>query len=152
MNRRQSLFAAIVLLPFSLFSFNASAEEAASGAASPAATAAGQHVARAVFTSSIQNREPTDTLTTLSNDKQQIYFFSDLQGLGGQIVTHRWEYQGKIMGESKFNVGGPRWRVWSIRTLSPHMTGEWRVSVIDGDGNKVGEASFNYTDASESKH
>jgi len=152
MNRRQSLFAAMVLLPFSLLSFNASAEESASGAASPTAAAAGQHVARAVFTSAIQNREPSDTLTTLSNDKQQIYFFSDLQGLGGQIVTHRWEYQGKIMGESKFNVGGPRWRVWSIRTLSPHMTGEWHVSVIDGDGNKVGEASFNYTDANESKH
>ena len=93
----------------------------------------------------MQGREPIDTITKLSNDKNQIYFFSELSNLGGQVVVHRWEYQGKPMGEVKFNVGGPRWRVWSSKTLLPQWTGEWRVSIIDGAGNKVGESSFNYT-------
>ena len=108
--------------------------------------AASDHVARAVFTSAVQNREPTDTVTSLSNTNNKIYFFSELTGLGGQTVTHRWEYQGKTMGEVKFDVGGPRWRVWSSKTLLPQWTGEWRVSIIDGAGNKVGEGTFNYTD------
>ena len=108
-----------------------------------------EHVARAIFTSGIENREPTDTITSLSNDKNKIYFYSELTGLGGQSVTHRWEYQGRTMGEIKFNVGGPRWRVWSSKTLLPQWTGEWRVSIIDGSGNKVGEEAFNYTGASE---
>jgi hypothetical protein len=51
------------------------------------------------------------------------------------------------MGEVKFNVGGPRWRIWSSKTLLPQWTGEWRVSIIDGSGNKVGEGTFNYTEA-----
>jgi hypothetical protein len=86
-------------------------------------------------------------ITDLSNDHHKIYFFSDLTGLAGQVVTHRWEYQGKTMAEVKFNVGGPRWRVWSSKTLLPQWTGEWRVSILDGSGNKVGGGSFNYTQA-----
>jgi hypothetical protein len=109
-----------------------------------------EHVARAVFTSEIQNREPTDTISSLSNDHNKIYFFSELTGLGGQIITHRWEYQDKTMAEIKFNVGGPRWRVWSSKTLLPQWTGEWRVSIIDGSGNKIAEQTFNYTEAGES--
>lgn len=119
-------------------------------AAAPASSTANEHVTRAVFTSAVQNREPTDTITSLSNDKNKIYFYSELTGLGGQSVTHRWEYQGKTIAEVKFNVGGPRWRVWSSKTLLPQWTGEWRVSVIDGNGNKVGEATFNYTEADKS--
>lgn len=119
-------------------------------AAAPAKAAASEHVARAVFTTAIQNREPTDTVTSLSNDHNKIYFYSELTGLGGQSITHRWEYQGKTMAEVKFDVGGPRWRVWSSKTLLPQWTGEWRVSVIDGNGNKVGEATFNYTEAEKS--
>ena len=114
--------------------------------------ASSEHVARTVFTSEVQNREPTDTITSLSNDHNRIYFFSELTGLGGQIVTHRWEYQGKSMAEIKFNVGGPRWRVWSSKTLLPQWTGEWRVSIIDGSGNKIAEETFNYTEAGESRN
>jgi hypothetical protein len=155
MNKARPLLTAVTLLSISLISFQLSAEEAGDAAAAtpsanaPAAApaATNDHVARAVFTSNVQGREPVDTITSLSNDKNQIYFFSDLRGLGGQTVTHRWEYQGKPMGEVTFNVGGPRWRVWSSKTLIPHWTGEWRVSIIDGAGNTVGEASFNYTAA-----
>jgi hypothetical protein len=108
-----------------------------------------EHVTRAVFTTRMENREPADTVTSLSNDHHKIYFFSELSGLAGQVVTHRWEYQGKTMAEIKFNVGGPRWRVWSSKTLLPQWTGEWRVTIIDGSGNKVGEGTFNYTSANE---
>jgi hypothetical protein len=155
MNKARPLLTAVTLLSISLISFQLSAEEAGdttaattsanAPAAAPAAT--NDHVARAVFTSNVQGREPVDTITSLGNDKNQIYFFSELRGLGGQTVTHRWEYQGKPMGEVKFNIGGPRWRVWSSKTLNPQWTGEWRVLIIDGAGNTVGEASFNYTAA-----
>ena len=141
------------LLTLSLFSFSTLAQESGEMTNAPAAdkteaaaapAMAKQQVARAVFTSGVKNREPVDTITTLSNDKDKIYFFTDLRGLGGQTVTHRWEYQGKTVSEVKFNVGGPRWRVWSSKTLSPQWTGEWRVEVLDGTGNIVGEASFKY--------
>ena len=146
MKKTKPLLSAVALLSISLlsYSFNVTAQET-----DATAPAAGEKVARAVFTSDVQGREPTDTITSLSNDKNKIYFFSDLRGLGGQVVTHRWEYQGRNMGDVKFNVGGPRWRVWSSKTLLPQLTGEWRVLVIDGNGNTVGEASFNYTAGSQ---
>jgi len=141
MKLAKSIFSAAAFLSLSLLSYSATAQE------TEAAAATSEHVARAVFTSAIQGREPTDTLTSLGNDKNKIYFFTELSGLGGQSVTHRWEYQGKTMSEVSFNVGGPRWRVWSSKTLLPQWTGQWRVLVIDGAGNTVGEASFDYTAA-----
>ena len=153
MNKQNSLITIATFLTITLLAFNVygqdTEEPAATAPAAAPASATSEHVARAVFTSGVQNREPTDTITSISNDKNQIYFFTELSGLGGQTVVHRWEYQGKTMSEVKFNVGGPRWRVWSNKTLLPQWTGEWRVSIIDGEGNKVGEASFNYTGPTE---
>jgi hypothetical protein len=153
MPKQHSTLALFTIVAISLFSGKLLAQDAGEGTDTAASTPAtsmesvsSEHVARALFTSEVQNREPTDTITSLSNDKTKIYFYSELIGLGGQTVTHRWEYQGKTMGEVKFNVGGPRWRVWSSKTLLPQWTGEWRVSIIDGAGNKVGEGTFNYTD------
>jgi len=143
MNLSKHLITITAFLSLGFLSFGAMAEE------TNAAPTASDHVARAVFTSEIQGREPTDTLTSLSNDKNKVYFFTDLRGLGGQAVTHRWEYEGKTMSEVNFNVGGPHWRVWSSKTLLPQWTGQWRVLVIDGDGNTVGESSFDYTAAQE---
>lgn len=154
MPKQHSTLALFTILAISLLTGKVLAQDAGesmdTAPSAPATTmesTSSEHVARALFTSEIQNREPTDTITTLSNDKNKIYFFSELTGLGGQKVTHRWEYQGKTMGEVTFNVGGPRWRVWSSKTLLPQWTGEWRVTIIDGSGNKVGEGTFNYTEA-----
>jgi len=154
MPKQYSTLALFAILTISLFTGKVLAQDAgentdtaASAPATSMESASSEHVARALFTSEVQNREPTDTITSLSNDKNKIYFYSELIGLGGQTITHRWEYQGKTMGEVKFNVGGPRWRVWSSKTLLPQWTGEWRVSIIDGSGNKVGEGTFNYTAA-----
>ena len=74
-------------------------------------------VARAQFTTAIEAREPVDKVTILSNDVNKVYFFSELRNLQGQSVTHRWLLGGKVMAEVNFNVGGPRWRVNSSKTL-----------------------------------
>ncbi len=105
-------------------------------------------VSRAIFTSQIVDREPADNLTEMSNDTQRIYFFTDLRKLEGQIVTHRWEYNGKTMAEVKFKVGsGPRWRVFSSKNLLPEWTGEWTVIVTDESGWTLKAGVFEYTQA-----
>ena len=146
MHKHHSMLTLAAFLAISLFFGNAHGQDNGDttdmSASTPDAAmedTSSEHVARAVFTLDVRNREPTDTLTSLSNDHNKIYFFSELTGLGGQTVTHRWEYQGKTMGEVKFDVGGPRWL--------PQWTGEWRVSIIDGNGNEVGGGSFNYGEA-----
>lgn len=111
--------------------------------AAPAAAAAGS-VARAQFTSSVQDHEPTDKLTALTNDKTRIYYFTELKDLAGHKVTHRWEHDGKVIYEQTFDVTSPRYRTYSSKTLDPSWTGEWKASVIDDRGGTLSASTFTY--------
>lgn len=125
------------------------AAPAATAAATPAVAAPAAEaatVARAQFTSAVNDREPADNLTALTNDQTRVYFFSELRNLAGKTVIHRWEHNGKVMHDQPFDVGSPRWRVFSSKTLDPSWTGEWKVSVMDGDST-LSVATFSYTDA-----
>jgi len=106
-------------------------------------------VARAQFATAIEAREPVDKVTILSNDVNKVYFFSELRNLQGQSVTHRWLLGGKVMAEVNFNVGGPRWRVNSSKTLMPGWIGDWTVAVVDNSGVVLSEYTFQYIEASQ---
>jgi hypothetical protein len=121
-------------------------------ATQPAATASMQgSVARAQFSSGVQDREPLDNLTALTNDKTQVFFYTELRNLAGSKVSHRWEHNGKLMAEQPFEVGAERWRVWSSKTLDPSWLGEWKVSVVDGSGATLAVQTFSYNPASVSE-
>ena len=103
-------------------------------------------VARAIFTSAIVDREPVDDLSTVSGGTQRVFFFTDLRELAGQIVTHRWEYNGNVMAEVTFKVGdGARWRVYSSKNLLPDWTGQWTVVVSNESGWPIKASMFEYT-------
>jgi len=105
-------------------------------------------VMRAEFTTSISEREPTNTVQSLTNDVGQVMFFTELRDMNGQTALHRWEHNGKVVAEIEFNVRGPRWRIWSSKNLSPDKTGDWNVSVINGAGEVISSKTLNYTMAS----
>lgn len=101
-------------------------------------------VTRAQFTTNVIDREPVDEITILTNDNNKIYFFSEQQHMTGQIIKHRWEYNNKVMAEIEFGIGGPHWRVYSSKTLLPEWLGEWKVSVVDKDGDVIAQETFTY--------
>lgn len=103
-------------------------------------------VARAQFTTAIEDREPVDRVEGIDTAHDDILFFTELQGLEGTTVTHRWLYGGEVRGEVEFEVGGPRWRVWSSKDLVADWTGPWTVVVLDGEGGNLGLWSFEYTE------
>lgn len=107
-------------------------------------------VARAQFTTAINDREPADAVTSLGNDQTRIYYFTELKGFEGQKVTHRWEHDGKVMHEQAFDVSAPRYRTYTSKTFDPSWTGEWKVSVIDGSGATVSASTLSYTKAEAS--
>lgn len=126
----KSVFAAVILL-------TGLAAQAESG------------VARASFTTAVQDREPVDQVGQLTNDNGVVYFFTEIRGLSGQTVTHRWEHGGEVKAEVNFTIGGDRWRVWSSKNLQPDWLGEWKVSVVDAGGNVLSQESFAYAPAGE---
>lgn len=120
---------------------------AAAPTAASASTAPSGTVARAQFTTGIQDREPADELTALSNDKTEVFFFTELKNMAGGKITHRWEHDGKVMAEKSFDVDGNRWRVWSSKQLDPNWTGEWKVTVVDANGTTLATDTLSYNAA-----
>lgn len=100
-------------------------------------------VSRAQFTSAVEDREPVDALTRVDADMDHVYFFSEIMDHEGGEIIHRWRYRDdQDMGEVRFDVGGPRWRVWSMKTLDPAWTGPWRVEVVTQDGEVLDTYRF----------
>ena len=119
-------------------------EETTQTAAPVAATGS---VSRSAFTSSIQNREPADTLTTADTSTGTLYFFTELKDMQGQTALHRWSFGGEQKAEVSFNVGSARWRVWSTKKIAPEWVGTWTVEVLDGNGNVLQTSTLEYSSA-----
>ena len=100
-------------------------------------------VVRSVFTTSIQEREPVDKLNNTEAEQERVFYFTELRDMSGQTATHRWEKDGQVASEVKFDVRGPRWRVWSSKTFQPTAAGEWKVSVLNGAGEVIAEETLN---------
>ena len=104
------------------------------------------NVRRAVFTTNVVDREPVDELKSIPGDAGQFCFFSEIVNLTGESITHRWIHGGETVAEVTFNIGGPRWRVYSSKTLPPDLTGPWTVEIVDGDGHTLQRATLAHDD------
>ncbi|MEM9177915.1 MAG: DUF2914 domain-containing protein [Myxococcota bacterium] len=103
--------------------------------------------ALAQFTTAVENREPVDQISFVENDVRTIVFFSDLRQLQGRTITHRWRHGDVVRAEVDFEVGGPRWRVWSSKELLEDWLGDWTVEIVTDDGEVIAAETFTYTDA-----
>src|SRR5262249_27147700 len=78
----------------------------------------------------------TDAPTTL-------YYFTDVRGMAGKTVLHRWLYRGKVISEVTMQVGeGWLSALHSSVTVAPEMTGHWDVLVCDASGKAIEQESF----------
>ena len=102
-------------------------------------------VSRALFTIGVDNREPVIKVDSIdSGAYTSISFFTELKDMSGRNITHQWTYSDKVMFEKTFEVKGPRWRVWTSKTLIPSWTGTWTVNVLDDDRSVLTSKSFDY--------
>lgn len=96
-------------------------------------------VARSIFTTLIDNREPVDKIKQVPGNSSDVFYFTELRDMAGQTAKHRWEFKGKVIAEVKFKVRGPRWRVWSKKSFIPGWSGDWKVSVLNGADEVISE-------------
>ena len=99
---------------------------------------------RSIFTTEIIDKEPVSNLKKISSDVTRVYFFTEITGLNGHTITHRWEYNGQVLAEINFKVNGDRWRTWSSKNMLSGWLGKWQVSVLDEGGNIIEQSEFNY--------
>lgn len=100
----------------------------------PPQTAPMPQITRAAFTSAISGREPVDQLTHIRAG-QQIYYFTELVGLQGHVINHKWERNGAFQLGLQFPVSGSPWRVNSSKNISVNLPGVWTVTVQNDDGS-----------------
>jgi hypothetical protein len=101
-------------------------------------------VARAVIAGAIVDREPAAPVDTLAAPDDSVYFFTELVGMQGQTVTHRWSYNGEVMAEVPINVRASRWRAFSMKRFIPAWAGVWTAEVVDAGGNVTVRKTFVY--------
>ena len=102
-------------------------------------------VNRALFTTSIEDREPVMKVDSVSSSAfNSISFFTELTDFQGHNITHQWVFGDKVMFEKTFEVNGARWRIWTSKTFLPGWNGTWTVNVLDDDRSLLTSRSFDY--------
>ncbi len=107
----------------------------------PAKVKRGTRPARVQLTSAVRDREPVDSLESVTSG-QTVYGFSEIRGLAGHSVEHRWERDGRVVSSMHLKIGGDRWRVHSRKPSVPGDKGVWDFIVLDDEGNVLGQAQF----------
>jgi hypothetical protein len=104
------------------------------------------HVGRARLTTNVVNREPVDQLGSRvdvpSAGEDFVYFFTEIRGLAGRTVTHRWQYGGNVVASVPFQIGSDRWRVYSRKGITGGQTGPWTVTAVGPNGSELARATF----------
>jgi type II secretory pathway predicted ATPase ExeA len=116
----------------------------ASASVSPPSTvseSASDKVARMQLAARVQGLEPgppIDLPVRLSKGQARtIYFFTELHGLSGRTVLHRWEWNGRIMQERQLHPTSQSWRAYTAMTIVGDMRGSWGVSAVDATTSNV---------------
>ena len=111
----------------------------------PAHVTGGQ-VDRIVLTSGSERGAHSDLISSPivvgPGREKRVVLYTELRGLAGETISHRWERDGQTMAVVPFQVRGDRWRVHSSKRLTPALKGSWRVVVTDSHGLTLASRSF----------
>ncbi len=99
-------------------------------------------ITRALFTNDVVDREPVDQVLVLDRDIGKISFFAAASGCKGAVLVHRWQYEGGLVNEVRFDVASPRLRSFSTQEIASDKIGKWSVLVTDGEGTPLRAAIF----------
>lgn len=104
------------------------------------------HIARAVLTTSIADREPTDDLgaevTHPGHGNFRVQFFNQVIEQTGLTITHLWFYNNALVAEVELPIGSSNWRTYSSKLVRPSDTGNWRILVVNSEQEMLMEYNF----------
>jgi hypothetical protein len=136
-NMMKRAFILTVLL-FAILPPVAQADNAGTDNAGP-----GFKVARLVLARSIEDREPVGIANVFSKTDDQVYCFLEAKDVTKNThVDFIWYYKGVETARIELPVRkSSRWRTYSSKKFGVR-TGQWRVDLVDADGNVLESLSF----------
>ena len=90
-------------------------------------------ISRAVFTTSLIEREPANDLESVPYGEKMVYFFTEILNANATNVTHLWTYNDIEIARVKLSVGSDNWRTWSSKQIWHLTPGNIKVQVLDAD-------------------
>jgi hypothetical protein len=100
------------------------------------ALSAAMEVAEGVITTEVRDRVPVDAVQTYSASVGKLYCFTRITGAAiDTTITHVWYRAGEEMARVELPVRSSNWRTWSSKNILPEHTGEWKVDILDAEGN-----------------
>ena len=107
------------------------------------AHAATLRVADGAITTAIKNQLPVDRIESYRADFGKLYCFTRIVGAQEDtVVTHVWYYQDAELARVTLPVRSSDWRTYSSKRFLPQWAGQWRVVVLDGEGNEIATVPF----------
>ena len=100
-----------------------------------------ESVKRAIICTGIANHEPIDSMTNIPATTGKVFFFTEIAGLEGKTIKHRWIKDGSKVADIRLSVASNRYRCHSSRSVSG-KTGNWTAQVLDEDGKTLKEVAF----------
>jgi hypothetical protein len=100
---------------------------------------------RAQLAAQVVGREPVGSVqspVSVAAGGKTLFYFNEFRNLNGQTVTHRWEYDGRVMAAIPFRIQGNRWRVYSSKRIGAGQRGDWRVTTVDASGAVLARTEF----------
>ena len=102
-------------------------------------------VTRAVFCTSLIDREPANDMESVPYGEKTVYFFTEIANANATAVTHLWTYNDIEIARVKLNVGSDQWRTWSNKQVWHLTPGEIKVQVLDADNLILSEKILTIT-------
>jgi hypothetical protein len=91
----------------------------------------------------VEERELQGEATTFPSDIERIYCWSLITGCEEPTtVEHVWYYGNKEIARVPLDVKYPRMRTWSYKTMMPQWIGDWKVELVDIDGQVLATSLF----------
>jgi hypothetical protein len=99
-------------------------------------------VADAVICRDVIEREPVDAGEVFSADVAKVWCWSKIKDGKGTKIKHAYYYEGEQKAVVELAIGAPLWRTYSSKRILSSWTGQWRVDILDEEGQVLKSLEF----------
>ncbi len=104
-------------------------------------------VSEAVITTQVSERAPVDVILTYPATVERLFCFTRVTGATADMsIIHVWSLRGEEASRIELPVRSGDWRTWSSKTIHPGSAGDWKVDILDAEGELLKSVSFTLTD------
>ena len=102
----------------------------------------GLTVSRIVVCEDVIDLEPV-AIDSVFTGVERLCCFTEIKGDEELTdIQHVWYHGENEMARINLIVRAPRWRTYSAKKILPEITGDWRIEIIDAEGRKISQISF----------